>query len=406
MGKNQSKLWLFVAGGALILIIAAGILLSNGGKSKGKSGKSGSSDISGTGDPTQNPGNSGNSGKIGADGLPEDGVTPEFLLAQYKEWAQYPPNSRPITNDHRDIVFPFVIEVPALMMADDPNSKELNNYKCHLQPKTWAVIGPNADMYVKLECKDPTMATIPVQVLDHKVWREKEWDGTRASTVRADFNDDGRDGDETAKDNVITFKWRPTKNDWGNITIEADIVYAKNKKAKVTTHFFSSPNKPAEVTGTFRESTNEGSLIIHSTVVAYKAGTYHLEANLKEAKEGNFLAYATFDGPLKQGTNEVDFLYFGKILKDKGYDGPYIITDVRGHRVNLPIDPEWANQGEAGLKKIQAAKSTEPDKELVIPFREEYKTKPYMISVFAGKEWESAEKSARIKELQSMASSK
>ncbi|HMV44261.1 MAG TPA: hypothetical protein PK079_08250 [Leptospiraceae bacterium] len=390
-----------------ILVVAVGLFLFLGNGKKSSKGKSGdpmsqSSDPTKSGaenfeDKTTTTSESG-PGKI------SDGVTPAFLLEQYTEWAQYPPHSRPISSLNQDIIHPFKIDINAITMVDSPNDKEGNGYRCHLQPKTWAVIGSNSDMIIKLECRDSSNDLIKVNVVNATVY--KEFEDQKTPTHSPDFNDDGRDGDEVAKDGIVTFKWKPMKADWGQMSLEANITYAKDKKAKLTTSFFSSPNKPAEIGNTFRDTLSDGSLVIHAPVIVYKAGNYRLEANLKEEKEGNYLAYATFDGPLKQGTNDVEFLFFGKILRDKGYDGPYVMTNVRGYRVNLPIDPQWLEQGEEGLKKIQAAKTTEPDKELIVPFMEEYKTKAYTASQFSKKVWESDDKNKRIQELQQLAQQK
>ncbi|MBK6608910.1 MAG: hypothetical protein IPG24_26370 [Leptospiraceae bacterium] len=390
-----------------LLVVAIGLFFVFGGNKKGSKGKSGDP-MSQSSDPTQSgtqnfedktTTNSGNgTGKI------DDGVTPQFLLEQYTEWAQYPPHSRPISSLNDDIIHPFTIGINAITMVDSPTEKEGNGYRCHLQPKEWAVIGLGNDMFIKLECRDSSNELVKVNVVNATVF--KEFEDQKTPTHSADYNDDGRDGDEVAKDGIVTFRWRPLKADWGQMSLETNITYAKDKKAKLTASFFSSPNKPAEIGNTFRDSQIDGSLVIHATVIAYKAGNYRLDANLKEEKEGNYLAYATFDGPLKQGTNEVEFLFFGKILKDKGYDGPYVMTNVRGYRVNLPIDPKWYDEGEEGLKKIQAAKTTEPDKELIIPFKEEYKTKVYQASAFSKKAWESDDKNKRIQELQQLAQQK
>jgi len=396
---KNNKIWIFGLVGIVLIGVLVYFLLPSSKLSS--SGSKNKINMSKTTDPTQSPADMTDT-TVQTSDSGDMGITPKFLLDQYLEWAQYPPHSRPVSNANVDIAEPFFVMESPLVMVDSPTSKEPNGYKCHFQPKTWAVIGPNSEMYVKLECRDSENLTIPIKVNDVRVFRE--WEEQRFSTVKADFNDDGRDGDEVAKDNIITFRWRPMKNDWGQMTLEADITYGKeNKKAKVTSSFFSSPNKPAEFTGNFRESMVDGSLVVYATIQVYKAGNYHLEANLKEAAEGNLLAYATYDGNLKQGSNEVEFLFYGKILRDKGYDGPYIVTDVRGHRVNLAIDPAWFDQGEEGLKKIQAAKTTEPDKELVIPFKDEFKTKPYSISQFTKKPWESEDKAKRIKELQELA---
>ena len=79
------------------------------------------------------------------------------------------------------------------------------------------------------------------------------------------------------------------------------------------------------------------------------------------------------------------------------------MTNVRGYRVNLPVDPKWFDEGEEGLKKIQAAKTTEPDKELIVPYTDEYKTKTYTSASFSKNVWESEDKNKRIQELQQLA---
>ena len=40
----------------------------------------------------------------------EDGATAGVLLETYKEWAQYPPYSRPMSILNHDLAFPFIVE--------------------------------------------------------------------------------------------------------------------------------------------------------------------------------------------------------------------------------------------------------------------------------------------------------
>lgn len=400
--EKKSNQWILI-GVAVVLILGVAYYFLGGKASSDKSGSK-KDMMSETSDPTKGDSTLEDGTRVSGDGNSDGtdgGISPQFLLEQYREWAQYPPNSRPLSNYNYDLTQPFYVQESPLVMVDAPTAQKGNDYKCHLQPKNWAAIGPSSEMIIRLECRDDKNATIPVKVSDVRVF--KEFDGQRTSTVRADYNDDGRDGDETAKDNIITFNWKPMKQDWGQMMLEADIQYGNNKKATVTSSFYSSPGKPAEVTNVFRESLSDGSLVVHATLSVYTPGNYLIEANLKEAADGNFIAFSTFNGYLKSGTQEVELLFFGKILYDKGYDGPYIVTDVRGHRVNLAIDPSWHEQGEEGLKKMLAAKTTEPDKELVIPFRDEYKTKAYKTSQFSKNPFNSVDKENRIKELEALA---
>lgn len=100
-----------------LLVVAIGLFFVFGGNKKGSKGKSGDP-MSQSSDPTQSgtqnfedktTTNSGNgTGKI------DDGVTPQFLLEQYTEWAQYPPHSRPISSLNDDIIHPFTIGINAI----------------------------------------------------------------------------------------------------------------------------------------------------------------------------------------------------------------------------------------------------------------------------------------------------
>lgn len=400
--EKKSNQWILI-GLAIVLIAGVAYFVLRGNATSDKSGSK-RDVMSETSDPTRRDSTLEDGTRVSGDGSVDgsgDGVSPVFLLEQYKEWSQYPPNSRPLSNYNYDLTQPFFVQESPIVMVDTPTSKEGNNYKCHLQPKSWAVIGPGSEMIIRLECRDANNKPTPIKIDDVRVFRE--FDGQRVSTVKADYNDDGRDGDETAKDNIITFNWRPMKQDWGQMMLEADIQYGGGKKATVTSSFFSSPGKPAEVGNIFRDTIFEGSLVVHATINVYTPGNYVIEANLKEANDGNFIGYSMFNGYLKSGTQEVELLFFGKVLYDKGYDGPYLVTDVRGHRVNLAIDPSWHEQGEEGLKKMLAAKTTEPDKELIIPYRDEFKTKTYKTSQFSKSPFNSADKENRIKELEALA---
>ncbi|PJZ71606.1 hypothetical protein CH373_02920 [Leptospira perolatii] len=328
-------------------------------------------------------------------------ITPEIILKDYMEWAEYPPNSRPLTKYNPDLLQPDFIGMVAIPMVDRPEDKTPNGYSCKLQPLHWAAIGTRDPIYITLECFDTKMQRANLDVRSVKFWRE--FDGQKFGSVLPDYNDKGIDGDVKSSDNLYTFSWRPSPKDWGDMYLEAEFVYGKEKKeGKLLTSFFSSPNQPAEWSGYFSDSPSDGSLVIKAGLNIFKAGNYHLEANLVHPGSGSPIAWASFDGKLQGGRQEVEFLFFGKLLKDAGFDGPYSIQQLRGHRVNLPIDPEWFKQGEAGMKKILAAKSTEPDKELIAPFKDSYATRTYDLNTFSSKAWQSPEKEQKIQSLREL----
>ena len=110
-----------------LLVVAIGLFCFDGGKKKHK-GKVRRSNVS-VSDPTQSGSqnfsdntttNSGN----GTGKKIEDGVTPQFLLEQYNEWAQYPPHSRPISSLNADIIHPFTIGINTITMVDSPTTEK------------------------------------------------------------------------------------------------------------------------------------------------------------------------------------------------------------------------------------------------------------------------------------------
>ncbi|MCZ8157900.1 MAG: hypothetical protein O9264_17400 [Leptospira sp.] len=383
-----------------LVIVIVYFVFKNGYDSETEQGKRSKQDImSNSNDPTSGNYSGGYDGSSGGD-ISEDGATPAILLEQYEEWAQYPPYSRPMSILNHDLAFPFIIENSPDYQLDE-KTKDANGYVCLFQPKTWAVVGNKDVMYVTLECRDKARNKVKISIDSHQVFRE--WEGQRYGTVSADVNDNGSDGDQVRGDNVYTFSWKPTKADWGQMSLVANITYGpESLKTTVTASFFSSPTSSAEFSGVFSDTLQDGSLIVRAVVNVFRKGKYHLEANLKDEKNGEYIAYAIYDGDLKSGSNEVEFIFFGKILRDKDLDGPYLATSFRGHRVNLPIDPEWYNQGEEGLRKLQAAKTTEPDRELVYPYKDEYKTKFYKVESFSTAAWDSQDKQERIRQLKSL----
>ena len=401
--KNRN----IIIGVVLAVLVLGALYFLDFGSSEPKKTSDKKTDGSDTMSKTTDPTLDGKGSKTGTPGfddtVTDEGVTPAFLLKQYEEWAKYPPHSRPLRKENYDLTEPFVIPLDAVTMVDTPESKEPNGYRCHIQPKTWAVIGDDT-MYITLECRNAKGETVAVKVNDHKMYLYKEWDGTKTNAPAADYNDDGKNGDASAADNIITFSWKPLKQFWGQMFLEAEVTYGKESKtAKLTAAFFSSPNKPAEFINSFREAVEDGSLVVYPTINASKAGNYLIEANLKDTS-GNFICYAMFEGALKQGSQEVRLLFFGRVLREKEFSGPYLLSNLRGYRKNLPFDPAlFAENSEEALKKIQSAQTTEPDKELIYPYKEDYKTNAYEVSTFSTQVWESDEKNKRIEELKAMA---
>ena len=172
---------------------------------------------------------------------------------------------------------------------------------------------------------------------------------------------------------------------------------------QLKTHFFSSPQAPAKFTGKFQERLDKGSLIVQAEVQVRLAGNFRLEANLLAA-DGTPVAHARSETRLGGGVQWVEFLFFGKVLRDGRQPGPYKLSGLRGQQVNLPISPELLALPPEQVEKILAStEQSEPIKRAIIPWIGEYRTEAYQLNQFSDAEWDSEFKRERIAELEKLA---
>ena len=139
---------------------------------------------------------------------------------------------------------------------------------------------------------------------------------------------------------------------------------------------FSTPIEqvPARVTGEFRDSVTDGSLIVDVGVDVYEPGFYRFDANLYD-RNGDPVAYAVFKGDLQPGPQWLPLEYFGKILRDQGALGPYSIEQIRGYRFlegqtpdreRLVDDPVTHQTGAYDLAEFSDDEYTSEHKERMI----------------------------------------
>jgi hypothetical protein len=96
---------------------------------------------------------------------------------------------------------------------------------------------------------------------------------------------------------------------------------------------FSTPvdRVPAQLSGDFRDSVDDGSLLVELGVDVRESGFFRFDANLYD-RNGEPVAFAMFKGDLEPGENWLPLEFFGKILRDQGAMGPYSIEQIRGYR--------------------------------------------------------------------------
>jgi hypothetical protein len=256
---------------------------------------------------------------MGAD--PAAGIDPEQLIADYKEWAKYPPDSRPLLESHVDVIdFRKIPNTVQRMPTRDGDKLRESGFSCLLQPeKHTATEGEN--MRIFLSCTHtgrPERESIRIK----EIKLEAVAGSRRFMPIPPTVSDAGDKGDESAGDRIYTLEFRPRQSDWADMHLTVNFLIESDTTSfthSLATHFFSSPVAPARFTGNFSEKIDHGSLVVTAELDVVKAGNYTIEANLMG--DSAPVAFARQDANLRSGKQTVDLLFYGKVFHDRDVPG-------------------------------------------------------------------------------------
>lgn len=311
-------------------------------------------------------------------------ASPETALTIYKEWAKYPPNSRPIQPGQWHIIEPHMTHSAAKPLISKKNKAHASGFECTLQPQQHTFT-EGTPVSVTLLCSTSEGDSDTPQIVDVELKSLSMSIITPAGTTaiaadRIKFSD-------PHGNRLYLFSLIPTSKDWGEVIMEIKITIpadTSQEEYQLATSFKISPVAPAQFTGQFSDHLENGSLIVDVEVNVDKPGRFIIAGNLNVQDEP--IAHATEDLYLEQGVHRVPLLFFGKILREFGMpSGTYTLTNVRGHRLNLAS---------------RLIDQKEPEIEGIPQFTDEFRTAPYELNQFSDAEWDSPEKQLRIKDLE------
>ncbi|MCE9571849.1 MAG: hypothetical protein K8W52_01705 [Deltaproteobacteria bacterium] len=145
------------------------------------------------------------------------------------------------------------------------------------------------------------------------------------------FRDDGQGGDERPGDGLITTQFVPSERDELSrataVRIEAYVEIDREPRQLVRDFVFA-PRPVLEVRAV-RDRVQDGSLVATLDCDVLESGTYTFYANL-EAPDGTPIATTKRSYPLEAGRRSADLVFFGKVLRDRGLDGPYVVRAIHG----------------------------------------------------------------------------
>ena len=321
------------------------------------------------------------------------------VLADFREWAQYPQDSRPLNPEDIDQLRFEKIELPLTPMPIIENEKPKEpEHACVLQAESHTAY-EDTQHETQLRCQNlKTGKFVLPDVKGVKLTRTAGTGTFNSPPPDIVKNDSGAMAS-------VSFFFRPRSQDWGDMELTVDFSLPERglMPHQLKTHFFSSPQAPAKFTGKFRDRLDTGSLVIAVEIQVRLPGSYRIEGNLM-SDDGQPLAHARADARLAGGSTWVDLQFFGKIIRDKRIPGPYKLTSVRGQQMNLPINPDDLTLPPEQVARILAAtEQTEPPKRAMLPWLGEFKTERYAVSQFSDAEYDSEFKRERLAELERLA---
>lgn len=163
----------------------------------------------------------------------------------------------------------------------------------------------------------------------------------------------------------------------GAVVVNARIEYQPSVFYDETLRFFFTPNDkiPARFTGEIDDSVVNGSLRIKIGVEVEQSGYYRIDANLYN-RFGAPIAFASYKGDLDRGHRFVPIDFFGRLLRDVGAPGPFMVGEIRGYRF---LDGEY------------------PDRERMLDLAGRHMTSAYELGVFSDAEYTSEHKTQMVR---------
>jgi hypothetical protein len=298
----------------------------------------------------------------------------KFTLDTYVAGTRYPPESRPI-REHPDQ------EQLAAPERTRPISKDAPEVQLKLKQDKVFVAGDEVVLFF-VGCESAARQPLPCQVTGGMAHEAEHMlgEGVPVNGVPLPFVDDGSGGDALAGDGVSTARFQPSKQGFplfsGTLRVSFQV---RSGKAEGRAFFdiLYTPAPPARFTGKVREAVEQGSLQLYLGLQVRKAGRYVVAGRVDD-EAGVPFAYVSFNDELPEGSQEVKFTVFGKLILDEAPTFPLKLRDVEGFLLKETGDP---------------------DRELLTTLRGYvYTTREHPVSAFSADEWQSEERSRYINE--------
>jgi hypothetical protein len=375
MDGDRRRRWLWPALALLLVIAGAWLLL---GRSRGGGAAAGGSQAPAA-RPTEGPGGSGAS--PGADPVAQATSPSEAklvdVLAQYRKDAVYPPWSRPL-----DAGSGYKLKWNEALTDDLPFVEKAGQKLVYRfgADRHFVTFGQPYTSWIEVSEAGAPKKRVPVVV--KQAWVMTTSGQQQGRTVRLTYHDDGLDGDAVAGDLRYSNRFVPSEHDElahaEQVRIMAE-VEAVGETRQMIRDFAYTPRPVLDVKK-LSDAIEDGSLVVTADVEVFEDGLYTFEANLVTGGPGDEvpIAYIDQSQQLAAGKQRVKLVFFGRVIHDKGFAGPYLVRDLRGFR--RPVDGSEAN--------------------LWWSYEDTYLTKAYKLDELSPAEWDAPEKREKIQSME------
>lgn len=301
----------------------------------------------------------------------------EERLATYRNFAKYPPSSRP-AKEHSDKLFPLapVVRGIPLSLSGQPSEHIL----LKLRQDKLVVVGDES-LELGIRCEDSQGQVLPCTVQRAEISALPLDAGQPPGRRPVSFVPDpapGRSGELLAQLQPASLGL--VQKTWP-LRVEVKLQAGRDpvEQGAALFDFLLTPEPPAVSQGPVTEAVVDGSLVLTYPIQVKRPGRYVLQARVDDAL-GKPVALAMWNDVLQAGPQRVKLVVFGKLLHDENPRFPLKVRDFDGFLLKENADP---------------------DREQV-PTRGGYHhtSQVYSLSAFSTAEWQSEEKTRHEREFE------
>ena len=346
-------------------------------------------------------------------------------VAIYRNYAQYPPESRPLNVWNWDLLHPWLTESTSIALVPAQTLREVNAFQKSglsdqeilqnvAMPPALAMYqfdlnktiltGTHDEISAQLNVTSPDDgAPLQIHVVNAELIGDDYFGSPSLGSVPFSCVNDST---------ACTFRWSAPSADrkyWGALELQVTLtVGGRDDQFVARQAFYSSPMVAGRFTGNFSERLANGSLVIDAGVEVQRRMACFISANLFSVDQELPVQAVERRMIVDPSMKTIPLTFFGKIFRDSAQEGVFRVQDVRAQCENLPYPAEWFMNSLAHRAELQAFReSHQPAMEPTRIYFEytpaSYVTQRYAGSDFSDTEWQSTAKARKLESLQKLA---